>query len=112
MEYLVGSDLDPRPGQINVLGPQGAKKYYERSASKGHPMGQFALALVYLQGTHQTDKNYEIGSNLMKSSAKQGFGPALYNRARWLIDGTMGCKKDPSKAYRMLGKAKKVRPNA
>jgi len=107
LEYLVGSDLDPRPGQTNVLGPQVAKKYYERSASKGHPMGQFALSLVYLQGTHQTDKDYEIGSNLMKSSAKQGFGPALYNRARWLIDGTMGCKKDPSKAYRMLGKAKK-----
>jgi len=106
-EYLIASDLDPRPGKQSVLDPSVAKKYYMMSADKGHALGQFSMALMYLQGTHGTEKDEKTAVKLMKLSANQGCASALYNRAKWFIDGTMDQEKNPKKAYKLLGKAKK-----
>jgi len=103
-EFLMGSKLDSQPG---LLDPSVAKKYYIRSVEKGHALGQLNMALIYVQGTHETEKDEKKAVKLMKLSANQGCASALYNKAKWLLDGTMGEEKNPKKAYKLLEKAKK-----
>jgi len=105
-EYLLGRHLNVQ----SKVDPTLAKKYYMISADKGHALGQIKMALIYFRGTHGTEKDEEMFIKLTKLSANQGCPSALYNRAEWLLNGTMahmGLETNPKKAYKLLGKAKK-----
>jgi len=65
------------------------------------------MASMYLQGTHGTIKDEKMAVKLMTLSANQGCSVAVYNKARWYLDGAMGHEKKPQKAYKMLSKARK-----
>merc|ERR1719394_1268944 len=49
-EYLVGSHFG-RLALTDDKYKEIGKKYYQRSCDKGHPLGQYAIALTYLQGS-------------------------------------------------------------
>jgi len=104
-EYLIGAALDD--AEEPVLDSSVARKYYNRSANKGHALGLVSMALIYLEGTHGVEKDEKNGVKLMKLSANKRCARALYHRAMWLLEGTMGHEKNPQKAYKLLMKAKK-----
>jgi len=103
-EYLVG-------GQFENLNEEAfyelGRKYYQKSCEKGHPLGQFAVALTYLQGSLGQAKDEKLGVEMMSRAAKAGCGPALFNKGRWLLEGMFGQQKDARKANKMFHRALK-----
>ena len=61
-DYLVG-------GQFEKLGDEKyyevGRKYYQKSCEKGHPLGQFAMALMYLQGSMGMSVDELLGVEMM-----------------------------------------------
>lgn len=105
-EYLVGSHFEQLAlidDKYNEIG----KKYHQRSCEKGHPLGQYATALTYLQGSLGQSKDESLGVEIMSRAAKVGCGPALYNKGVWLMDGTFMQPKDFEKSRRIFHKALK-----
>ena len=99
-EYLVGGQfellLDEKYYEVG-------RKYYIKSCEKGHPLGQFAAALMYLQGSLGQSVDEVLGVEIMSRAAKAGCGPALYNKGRWLnwlMEGTFGQQKDERRPTR------------
>lgn len=101
-EYLVGSEFE-KLKQDNFK--KIARKYYQKSCEKGHPLGQFAMALVYLQEVEFKDE--KLGVEGMSKAAKAGCGPALFNKGMWLMEGLYGQKEDFKKANKMFHRALK-----
>lgn len=101
-DYLVG-------GQFEKLGDEKyyevGRKYYQKSCEKGHPLGQFAVALMYLQGSLGQSVDELLGVEMMSRAAKAGCGPALYNKGKWLLDGTFQQPKDAKKANKLFHRA-------
>jgi len=101
-DYLVG-------GQFEKLADENyyetGRKYYQKSCEKGHPLGQFAVALMYLQGSMGQSVDESLGVEMMSRAAKAGCGPALYNKGKWLLDGTFQQPKDAKKANKLFHRA-------
>jgi len=103
-DYLVGGQFEKLADEkYHEVG----RKYYQKSCDKGHPLGQFAVALMYLQGSMGQSVDESLGVEMMSRAAKVGCGPALYNKGRWIMDGIFQQQKDAKKAKKLFHRALK-----
>eukprot|EP00092_Neocalanus_flemingeri_P022286 GFUD01024166.1.p1 GENE.GFUD01024166.1~~GFUD01024166.1.p1 ORF type:complete len:597 (+),score=169.12 GFUD01024166.1:50-1840(+) len=103
-EYLVGTQFEKLEEETFFeLG----RKYYQKSCDKGHPLGQFAVALMHMQGSLGQSKDEELGVEMMNRAAKARCGPALYNKGRWHLEGIFGQEQDAKKANKLFHRALK-----
>jgi hypothetical protein len=75
-----------------------AARWYQKSADRGGPQGQFALGLLLLEGL-SGQKDFNAAVKWLGASAKQGFYPASYTLTLVYAEG-LDTKPDAAEAAR------------
>ena len=81
-----------------------AVEHYRKSAEEGCAMGQYNLAICYLNGTCGISKNEDIAFKYMKEASDQGYLGAIYASALMYYNG-QGTKIDVEKSNELFALA-------
>ncbi len=80
-----------------------AEKWSRRAAKQGNPLGQYLLAIMYMEGK-VGPVNLKEGVRLLRKAAEQGFSPGQFMLGRQYSTG-QGVPKDKKKAVKWCRKA-------